>query len=233
IAMMDETGMDKVIIPAAQMYSYQLHKPVWDFKIKDVYAVTGKYPDRFVGLYGINPFMKMNGVRELELSVKEYGFKGALLHTYGYDKPLNHRDYWPFFAKCAELDVAVVMQVGHSAEFMPSSQGQPILIDDIALYFPELRIVAAHTGWPWVEELVAVSWKHSNVYIGTSAHAPKYWDKKLVDYLKTRGRGKVLFGTDWPTILYKEALDQVEGLGLKEEVKAQLLRETAVKVFKL
>jgi hypothetical protein len=116
---------------------------------------------------------------------------------------------------------------------MPSAAGRPLLLDDVALYFPELRIVAAHTGWPWVEELVALAWKHRNVYVGTSAHSPKYWDPALVRFLKSRGKGKVLFGTDYPVLRHAEALAQVEALGLGEEAETWLLHETARKVFKL
>ena len=108
--------------------------------------MVAKRPDRFAGLYGINPYDRMHGVRELEKAVREYGFKGAWIHTYGFERAVNHRDFWPFYARCVELDVPVVMQIGHSAEFMPSELARPIYIDDIALYFPELRIVGAHTG---------------------------------------------------------------------------------------
>jgi predicted TIM-barrel fold metal-dependent hydrolase len=101
------------------------------------------------------------------------------------------------------------------------------------LYFPELRVVAAHTGWPWVEELISLSLLYPNVYIGTTAHAPKYWDPALVQYVNTRGIGKVLWGTDWPIVEHKPSREQVEALGLKEEAKVQLLREVAIKVFKL
>jgi predicted TIM-barrel fold metal-dependent hydrolase len=132
-----------------------------------------------------------------------------------------------------ELDVPVVMQVGHSAEFMPSELARPMYIDDIALYFPELRIVGAHTGWPWLEEMIAMAWKHPNVYLGTSAHAPKYWDKSMIAFLNTRGKGKVLWATDWPVLLHKESLEQVEELNLREDAKVQLLREAAIRVFKL
>ena len=64
----------------------------------------------------------------------------------------------------------------HSAEFMPSACGKPLLLDDIAIWFPELRLVGGHTGWPWTEELIAMAWKHPNVYIAVSGHSPQYWD---------------------------------------------------------
>lgn len=172
-------------------------------------------------------------MRELERTVKDYGFIGAHLHAYGFGIPINHRMFYPFYAKCVELDVPVMMQVGHSAESMPSSTSRPILIDDFALDFPELRIVGTHTGWPWVEELIAMAWKHPNVYISTTAHLPRYWDPSLVRFINTRGRDKVIWGTDFPVTFPKENLKQVEELNLKEEAKIKFLRENAIKVFKL
>ena len=94
------------------------------------------------------------------------------------------------------------MQIGHSLEIMPSEPGRPVYIDEVALDFPKLKFVASHTGWPWCEELVAMAWKHENVYIDISAHRPRYLDPSLVIFMNTRGRDNVLFGTN--------------GLGLKD-----------------
>ncbi len=175
----------------------------------------------------------MNGVRELEAAVKEHGFKGAHVHAYGFGIPINDAMFYPFYAKCAELGVPVEIQVGHAANLMPSAMGRPILLDDIALYFPELKIVALHTGWPWVEELIALGVKHRNLFVGATGHAPKYWDASLVRYINSRGQDKVLFGTDFPLLLHKEALRQVEALDLRPGPKAKLLRDNAMRVFNL
>ena len=83
----------------------------------------------------------MTGVRRLQESIGDGVFLGAHLHTYGFGMPVNDRKYYPFYAKCVELGIPVVMQVGHSAERMPSEMGRPLHIDDIALDFPELTIV--------------------------------------------------------------------------------------------
>ncbi|SFR17740.1 amidohydrolase family protein [Desulfoscipio geothermicus] len=234
IADMDKYGIDKVLIPTGKIKSYMRQVMQWDFKTEEIYNIIKDYPTRLYGLHGINHEERMDGVRELERAVKEFGFVGAHLHTYGFGIPVNDKRYFPFYAKCVELDVPVVMQIGHSAEAMPSAMGRPILLDDIALFFPELKIVAAHTGWPWCEELIAMSWKHPNIYIGTTAHGPKYWDKNLVSYLNTRrGIGKVMFGTDFPVLNWPTCLKQIDDLGLRPEAKEQLLYGTASKVFKL
>ncbi len=92
-------------------------------------------------------------------------------------------------------------------------------------------MIGGHTGWPWVEELIAMAWKHPNVYICCSGHAPKYWNRSLVRFLNSRGQGKVVWGTDYPLILHEESLSQIDRLGLKPEAKQALLRDTAAKIF--
>lgn len=232
-AVLDAAGVDKVLCPSIKMGSFRQRSLMLGLKDEDVYALTQALPDRVYGLCGINPTERMAGVARLERAVREYGFVGAHLHIYGFDLPINHRDLWPFYAKCAELDVPVVMQVGHSAESMPSAHARPILLDDVALYFPELRIVAAHTGWPWVEELIAIAWKHANVYIGTTAHFPKYWDPALVQFLSTRGRGKVLYGTDYPVMTHAESMAAIAAMNLKDAAREELLFAAATRVFRL
>lgn len=229
---LDEAGVDKVLVPSEQVYSSQNKCPAHDFSVAEIAEITAKRPDRVKGLYGINPFRKMAGVRELERAVKEFGFVGAHLHAFGYERAINHRDFWPYYAKCDELGIPVLIQVGHSAEPMPSELGRPIYLDDITLYFPSLKVVGIHTGWPWCEELISMAWKFPNVYIGTSAHRPRYWDRSLVAFMNSRGMGKVMFGTDFPVVLHKDALDDIDKLGLKDEAKQQLLWGAATKIFK-
>jgi predicted TIM-barrel fold metal-dependent hydrolase len=232
VAKMDRLGVEKVCVPALKQAFYRKNKMGADFDYLDIAKLVEQYPDRIVGLAGINPFERMEGVRKLEHAVKEYGFKGAHVHPFGFGLPINAAEWFPFYAKCAELDIPVVFQVGHSAEFMPSACGKPILLDDIALYFPELKLIGGHCGWPWVEELIAMAWKHPNVYIAVSGHAPKYWDKKLVHFLNSRGKSKVMWGTDYPLILHEESLSQIELLNLKPEHKQSLLHDAAAAVFR-
>lgn len=234
VAFMDELGIEKSFIPSWKMGSFfrDISPLIWDISPEEIKReIIDHYPQRFHGLFGINPWKGMSGVRELERAVKEYGFIGTHSHVFAY-APFNDRIWYPFYAKCVELDIPIISQIGHSGELMPSAYGRPILLDDVALYFPELRIVAAHTGWPWVEELIAMAWKHPNVYIATTAHLPRYWDPALVQFINTRGQDKVLWGSDWPITDPRDSLAQVEKLGLKEEAQRKLLRENALKVFK-
>ena len=232
VAAMDRHQVEKVLVPSVKIKSYLKQTMQWDFTPDEVHAIISGHPDRLHGLYGINPHTRMEGVRELERAVKELKFVGAHIHPYGFGLPINHRLYYPFYAKCVELGVPMMMQVGHSAEAMPSETGRPILLDTVALDFPELKLVAAHTGWPWVEELIAICWKHPRVYIATTAHAPKYWHAELVRFLNSaRGMGKVMYGTDFPVLDWEGSLAQIRDLGLKPEAQQKLLYDTAASVF--
>ena len=106
-------------------------------------------------------------------------------------------------------------------------------LDDVAIYFPELKIVGIHIGWPWVEQALAVALKHPNVYLGSDAHAPKYWDPKFVHFLKTRGKNKVIFGTDFPIIGFERAMTEIQQHGFSEEIQQKFLRENVIRIFQL
>jgi predicted TIM-barrel fold metal-dependent hydrolase len=149
-------------------------------------------------------------------------------------KPPTDRVYYPLFAKCVELDMAVQTQVGQTGPMFPSETGRPIYIDEVALDFPELRIVCGHLGWPWHEEMIAVAWKHPNVFIDTSAHYPKHYPPTFVHYLKTFGQDKVCFATDWPVTRYDRVFAELdEHLDLDDTVKSKFLHDNATRAFKL
>ena len=113
------------------------------------------------------------------------------------------------------------------------SVGRPIYLDTIACDFPELKLVGIHTGWPWVEEMISVSWKHQNVYIGTDAYAPKYWKRELINFINSWGQDKVMFGTDFPIIDFERATREVGEIGFKEACKEKLLWKNAARLYGL
>jgi uncharacterized protein len=234
LQVLERAGCDKVLVPAIRMFSYKRKTLVWDITEEEVLEVVNQANGRVVGLAGFNPFRGMESVRQVEKAVREYGFKGCYIHPYGWGLPLNDRKFYPLYAKCTELGVPVSMQVGHSAEHMPNEFGRPIYLDDIALDFPELNIVGAHTGWPWTEEMISLAWKHENVYLGIDAHHPRYLEPSLVNFMKTRGQNKVLWGTNYPAVLHGEAIPVIRGeLGLTERVAEKILHGNAAKVYGL
>jgi hypothetical protein len=229
---MDEANVERVFITQTKMWSYWNKWMYMDTTLEEVAQYTRRYPDRFVGLAGYNPFRIKDSLREVEVAVRELGFKGVYVHIYGFDIPLHDPKMYPLYAKCVELDVPVSMQVGHVLEAMPSEHARPMCLDRIACDFPDLKMIGAHTGWPWVDELISVCYKWDHVWFGIDAWMPKYLKPEIIQYIGSRmGQDRCLWGTNG--LPWKESLDQVEALGLKAEAKRKLLRDNAVELFKL
>jgi hypothetical protein len=236
LARMDRAGIQMVFIGAAKAGPLG-HPASWHLPYEMVAEVVKKYPNRFRGMAGIDPTEGMEGVRKLEYGIKELGFVGAHLYPHWFELPPHHRKYYPFYAKCVELGVPIQMQVGHCLVYSKDrplkSVGRPIYLDTIACDFPELKLVGIHTGWPWVEEMISVSWKHQNVYIGSDAYAPKYWKPEFINFINSWGQDKVLFGTDFPIIDFERATREVGELGFKEACKEKLLWKNAARLYGL
>ncbi len=178
IEKMDEAGIERAFLIAA--HSGRVGLPGCYHMPYDVVArACEQYPDRFYGLAGIDPFDGMNGVRAFEDAVTNMGFIGGHLYPHWYELAPDHAKYYPFYAKCCELNVPIQMQVGqsmvYSKEYRTRSVGQPITLDTVACDLPELKLIGIHVGIPWHDEMISMAWKHENIYIGSDAHRPKYW----------------------------------------------------------
>ena len=128
-----------------------------------------------------------------------------------------------------------MMQVGHnlvySKERRLPSVARPILLDQVAIDFPELAIIGIHIGIPWTDEMISMCWKHENIYTAGDAYAPKHWPASYVHYANSYGAHKVLFGTDFPVIDPERAVREVAALGMRENSHHLLMRENALRVF--
>lgn len=199
-----------------------------------VYEFTQKYPDRIFGVAAVDLNQPMKAIAELRKCVNEYGFKALRIVQWLWEKPPTDPLYYPLYAECVNLGIPVCLQVGHTGPLMPSETGRPIpYVDQIALHFPDLKIVCGHIGYPWTQEMIAVATKHENVYIDTSAYTAKRYPPELVQYMKTNGKRKVMFGTNFPMIPHAKCLQDLAALELGEEVEALFLHDNAARVFKL
>ncbi len=224
---MDRAGIERALLVAAKGEG-------WELPYEDVAAVVREYPDKFSGIAGFNPRQGMKGVAELARAVERFEFVGAHVYPHWFRTPPNDAIYYPFYAKCVELDVPVQMQVGHATPmtFLPSV-ARPITLEDIAIYFRELKIIGIHIGYPWTEEMISVAYRFPNVYIATDAHAPRYWEGRFVDYLRTRGSRKVLFATDYPIVGFQRARTELADHHLPDEVLARFLHDNARELYRL
>ena len=233
---MDAAGIEKSFLVANK--TGQLGLPgSWHLPYEMVAEAVKQFPDRFYGLAGIDPTEGMAGIRALEKAVQNFGFIGAHAYPHWFELAPDHARWYPFYSKCVELDIPILMQVGQSLVYEPrrplQSVGRPITLDPVACHFPELKLVGIHIGIPWADEMIAMAWKHENVYIIADAHAPKYWPESFIRYIDSYGRHKVMFGTDFPVLSFQRYREEVDRLGLRPESYQAFLRDNAIRVFGL
>jgi uncharacterized protein len=233
VADMDRLGYDHIVVTATKMWSYYWHHGfIIDTPIEAVGEAVAQSGGRIIGAASYNPFRITESLAEVERGVKEYGFKYVWFHPLSYGLAPNDRRFYPLYAKCVELDIAVGFQVGHSAEVLPSDVGRPMLADDVAIEFPDLRINLSHTGWPWVDEWCSMLWRHPNVYGDISAYFPKSLDERQVRFMNSsRGRDKVLFGTNGLGL--QRCLEEFNQLPISDATKQAVLHDNAVRFLKL
>lgn len=228
VALMDRGGVEKLMLCA------WCRPGKWIYTNEDIAKYSRAYPDRFVGVATVDLLKPVAAVKELERAVRELGFKALRIVPWLWNLPPNDKHYYPLYVKCIELGIPFCTQVGHTGPLMPSEPGRPVpYLDEVALTFPELRIVAGHIGYPWTEEMIGLAWKHENVFIDTSAWLPRYYPFQLQQFMQSYGKQKVLFGTNFPQLRIDKCVDDARAMGLPEEIEALFLRENALRVFKL
>ena len=231
---MEESGTDYAVL--------QAEWDIGDYRKQNdaVYNLVQKYPDKFVaGYLCLNPAEDDDMVKVVEREVRERGFKGINMQPWAQRLYANDKRLYPVYAKCQELGITVTIHT--SINFSTDrtiDYGRPIYIDEIACAFPELTIVANHGGWPWVNELIAVAWKHRNVYIEIGAVSPKYigtagsgWET-LIRYGNSLLQDQVLFATD-NMLPLKRCVDELKDLPLKDSVKEKWLGGNAARILGL
>ena len=232
---MDRAGIERSLLIAVRAGDLRV-RGSWEIPYTAIAEICDKHPDRFSGLAGVDQTRGMQGLRDLEQAVKEYGFVGAHWYPHWFGTPPDCAQIYPYYAKCCELDIPIMMQVGHnlvySKERRLPSVGKPITLDQVAIDFPELTIIGIHIGVPWTDEMISMCWKHDNIFVCGDAYAPKHWPAAYVRYADSYGSHKVLFGTDWPVIDPERAVNEVAGLGLRPASHAAMMRDNALRVFK-
>lgn len=226
LAAMDEAGVDHGLICAW----YDASGPL--ISNDEVAEFVKAAPDRLTGVASVDLRNPVAAARELRRAVHDLGFKALRMVPWLWGLPPNHRLYYPLYAECVELGIPFMTQVGHTGPLRTSETGRPIpYLDDVALEFPDLTIVGGHIGYPWTNEMIALATKYPNVYIDTSAYTARRYPPELVEYLRGHGRRKVLFGTNYPMITAKQALEHLDGLGLDQEATELFLHGNAARLF--
>jgi len=194
------------------------------------------YPDRFVAQGGVDPNKGKDGIRSMVRQYEEFGVRSFGAFNSGFDPQVGIDDelMYPIYDKCVELDVPIFSCAGVPGPRLPMWPQHVERIDKVMYDFPELVFVTRHGCEPWVDLAVKLMLKWPNLYYSTSAFAPKYYPKEIIDYANTRGADKVIYAGYFPIGLSLERImKDMPNVTFKDEVWPKFLRGNACKVLKI
>jgi uncharacterized protein len=233
VRIMDEAGIEHSLLIAVRAGDRNW-KGSFEVPYETVARWCDRHPNRFSGLAGADPTRGMEQLRDLERAA-QLGFVGVHAYPHWFRLPPDAALWYPIYAKCCELDLPYMLQVGQNLIYQKDvrlpSVARPILLDQVAIDFPELTLIGIHVGTPWADEMIAMAWKHERVFIGIDAYAPKHLPASLVHYMNSYGSHKVLFGTDWPVIDPRRGVAEVQAHNLRPEAYHNVMRHNALRIF--
>ncbi len=194
------------------------------------------HPDRFIGSYDPDP---NEGVKALQGMVKAYekwGIRAVSAFPAGTlpQVAINDKKMYPIYAKCVELGIAMFCCAGVPGPRLRFHVQHVELIDEVMYDFPDLVFVTRHGCEPWTDLIVKLMLKWPNLHYSTSAFAPKYYPKAVIDYVNTRGADKFIYGGYFPMGLSLERIwTEMPNVPLREDIWPKFLRENALRVLKL
>ena len=194
------------------------------------------HPDRLSGTVDVDPNRAMESVRELRQAVEDWGVVAAACFGAGTFPPRAYDDpaWFPIYAACVELGVPILLTVGIPGPRVPFTPQRVECLDVVCYEFPELAVVMRHGAEPWAALAVKLMLKWPGLYYSTSAFAPKYYPREIVDYANTRGAEKILFAGYFPMGLsYDTIFEQLPAVGFRDEVWPKFVRDNARRVFSL
>jgi predicted TIM-barrel fold metal-dependent hydrolase len=207
----------------------------------EVAAFAAEHADVAIAFASIDPTRGPEAVREAKRLVAGGGIRGLKLHPPLQQFAPNDPIAYPLYEVFAEARLPVLFHTGHSGigSGMPGGggirlkYGNPMLIDDVAVDFPDMPIILAHPSFPWQDEAISVCLHKPTVYIDLSGWSPKYFSPTLVQYANTLLKHKVLFGSDYPLITPDRWLADFEKIAIRDEVRPLILKENAKRLFGL
>lgn len=236
VKQMDDGGVETMVLHNGHYKTSLGLEPVpFEYQAE----LARKYPGRFKLLAGVDP-LAPNSADTLSFCVKELGYSGLLV------VPFFHRlraldDCWqPLFRRCQELGVpAWVHSTANWNPEIPYDASSPKVIDQLAIAYPRLKIMAGHAGWPWVHDMMVVAWRHPNVYVEVSAFRPKsmadpgYGFGPLLYFGAGPLRNKIMFGSTWHmlNLPLRQIFQEVRDLPVSKEITQQWVYRNAAALF--
>lgn len=225
----DKMGITGAVVAARDMES-QGGKKVSNEYVANLAAT---YPV-FIGVAGVDPEKGDSALAELEHAITVLGLKGVSVDPFALKTDAADPRLYPIYQKCSDLNVPVIITIGPlpiGSGYM--EWGSPVPIDRVASDFPKLKILASHAGFPYTQELIAMVWRHENVYFESSIYRHLPGADILVEAVNTVLGDKMCYASAYPYASYTEALPKFLAQGYREEVLPKILHENAEKLFNL
>jgi hypothetical protein len=224
LAELDTHGIGRALVVVAQDPS------------REVLEQLAAHDDRLFVALRADPHEGMAAVRRIDALARAYPMIRAVSlsphQIYPFAAP-NAKEYYPIYAKCAELGLSVYINVGMPGPRVPAFTQDPMALDEVAWFFPELRIVMRHGGEPWTDVCVRLLLRWPNVYYATTAFAPKYYPRDVLALLDRRAPNKVIWAGYWPILSYERLFAELAELPLSAEAWPRFLAGNAIEAFGL
>jgi uncharacterized protein len=194
------------------------------------------HPDRFIASASFDPNQGMEGIRALVQAYETWGVRAVGVFPAGTfpQVAINDKKMYPLYAKCVELGIPVFCCAGVPGPRLKFAVQHVELIDEVMYDFPELTFVTRHGCEPWADLAVKLMLKWPGLHYSTSAFAPRYYPKAVIDYANTRGADKVIYAGYFPMGLSLERImTEMPGVGFKDDVWPKFLRGNALRVLGL
>jgi len=232
-----ERRIGAVIFPVDAERETGFHR----YSNEEVAEICAENDDILIPFASIDPWKGKMAAREARRLIRDFGVRGFKFHPTFQGFWPNDRMAYPFYQVLEEEGVVALFHTGQTGvgSGMRGGMGMrlkysnPMAIDDIAVDFPDLRIIMAHPAFPWQEEALSVAQHKPNVYIDLSGWSPKYFPEILVKYANSLLKKKMLFGSDWPAITPDRWLADFENAPFRDEVRPLILKENARRLFGL
>jgi uncharacterized protein len=214
------------------------HPPISN---EEIAIACAEHADVLIPFASIDPAKGAPGAREARRLAEQFGVRGFKFHPSLQGFFPNDPIAFPLYEVLQELGLPAIFHTGQTGIGARIRGGggirlkysNPLCVDDVAVDFPDLRIVMAHPSFPWQDEALAVATHKPNVYIDLSGWSPKYFPPQLIRYANTLLKDKVLFGSDYPLITPDRWLADFEGLDIKPDVRPRILKQNAIALLEL
>jgi len=193
-----------------------------------------RHPDRFVACSSVDPNAGMDGIRRLRADVADHDARAAQWFPAGGHPQvaINDPRAFPIYATCAELDIPIFVCAGVPGPRVPMLAQHVEQIDEVCWAFPDLTFVMRHGAEPWDELAVKLMLKWPGLHYSTSAFAPRYYPRSIIDYANSRGAEKVLYAGYFPMGLSLERIfRELPAVPLRDDVWPRFLRHNAARLL--